>query len=83
MVFVWYVLLYVHSNFAIILTRMRERQRELAALLLLSFGCLVTLNVMWLFLAVPWVGLQCVIMVLTDHIHFCTYAIIGSSSSHV
>ena len=58
-------------------------ERDLVALLSLSLGCLVTLNVLWLFLAVPWVGLQCVIMVLTDHIHFFTYAIIGSSSSHV
>ena len=40
---------YVLSGFAIILTR----KRELVALLLLSFGCLVTVNVLKLFLAVP------------------------------
>ena len=27
------------------------------------------LNVMWLFLTVPWVGLQCVIVVFPDHTH--------------
>ena len=49
-----YALLYVPSSFTIILTR----KKELVALLLLSFGCLVTVNnVMWLFLTVPWVGL--------------------------
>ena len=42
-VFVWYALLYVLSNFAIILTRKRQ-----LAFLLLSFGCLVTVNVPWL-----------------------------------
>ena len=61
----WYALLYVLSSFAIIL----PRKRELVALLLLSFGCLVTVNVLWLFLTVPWVGLQFVFVVLTDHTH--------------
>ena len=59
----WYALPYVLSGFAIILTR----KRELVALLLLSFECLVTINVLWLFLAVPWVGLQCEIVVFPDH----------------
>ena len=55
--FVWVVrlslicnaFLYVHSRFAIIL----KRKRNLVALLLLSYRCLVTVNVLWLFLAVP------------------------------
>ena len=51
---VWYALLYVLSSFAIMLTR----KRELVALLLLSFGCLVSVNVLQLFLTEPWVGLQ-------------------------
>ena len=57
------------SSFEIILTR----KRELVALLSLSFGCLVTVNVLWLFLTVPWVGLQFVIVEFTDHTHllFC------------
>ena len=51
----------------------KKSKRELVALLLLSFGYLVTVNVLWLFLAVPWVGLQCVIVVFPDHTHllFC------------
>ena len=32
-------------------------------LTLLSFGCLITVNVLWFCLTVPWVGLQFVIMV--------------------
>ena len=53
-VFVSYALLCVHSSFAIML----RRKRELVALLLLSYRFIVTINVLWLFLAVPWVGLQ-------------------------
>ena len=49
-----YSLLCVHSSFAIIL----KRKRNLVALLLLSYRCLVTVNVLWLFLTVPLVGLQ-------------------------
>ena len=45
--------------FAIIL----KRKRKLVALLLLSYRCIITINVMWLFLAVPWAGLQYVIVV--------------------
>ena len=40
-VFVWYALLYVYSSFGIILTR----KRGMFALLLFSFGCLVTVKV--------------------------------------
>ena len=61
-----YALLCVHSSFAIIL----KRKRKLVDLILLSYRCVVTVNVLWLFLAVPWVGLQCVIVVYPDHIHF-------------
>ena len=43
-------LLCVLSNFAIIL----KEKRELVALLLLSCRCLVTVNVLWLFLSVLW-----------------------------
>ena len=43
--------------------------RNLVALLLLSYRCFVAINVLWLFLTVPWVGLQCVIMVFSDHTH--------------
>ena len=52
-------------SFAIILTM----KSELVALPLLSFGCLLTVNILWLFLTVPWVGLQFVIVVFPDHTH--------------
>ena len=58
-----FTLLYVHSSFAIILMGKRKR----VALLSLSFWCL--LMVVWLFLAVPWVCLQFVIVVFPDHTH--------------
>ena len=41
----------------------------MVALLLLSYRCIVTINVLWLFLTVPWVGLQHVIVVILDHTH--------------
>ena len=56
-------LLCVLSSFAVIL----KRTRELYGLLLLSNGCLVTVNDMWLFLKVLWIGLRCVIVVFPDH----------------
>ena len=46
------------------------RKRELIALLLLSLGCIVTVNVLWLFLTVQWLGLQCVIEAFPDHTHY-------------
>ena len=54
---------YVHSSFAIILMG----KRELVVLLSLSSWCLVI--VLGLFLAVPWVCLQFVIVVFPDHTH--------------
>ena len=57
-----YALLCVHSSFAIIL----KRKRKLVALLVLSYRCIVTINALWLFLTLPWVGLQCVIVVFPD-----------------
>ena len=42
-------------------------KRELVALLSLSSWCLAI--VVWLFLAVPWVCLQFVIVVFPDHTH--------------
>ena len=60
-----YALLCVHSSFAIIL----KRKKRLFALLLLSYRCIDTINVLWLFLTVPRVGLKCVIVVFPDHTH--------------
>ena len=56
-------LLYVHSSFAIILMG----KRKLVDLLSLSSWCLVI--VVWLFLVVPWVCLQFVIVVFPDLTH--------------
>ena len=63
----WHALLCVHSSFEIIL----KRKRKLVALLLLSYRCRVTVNVLWLFFTVSWVGLQCVIIIVVfpDHTH--------------
>ena len=57
-------LLYIPSNFVIILIR----KRELVALLSLSSWC--PMIVVWLFLVVPWVCLQFVIVVFPDNTHF-------------
>ena len=54
---------FVHSGFAIILMG----KRELVALLCLSSWCLVM--VVWLFLKVPWVCLQFVIVVSNPDRH--------------
>ena len=62
-----YVLLCVHSSFA----NISKRKRKLVALLLLSYRCVVTINVLWPFLlTVPLVGLKCVDVVFPDHTHF-------------
>ena len=64
-----YALLCVHFSFAIIL----KKKRKLVALLLLSCRCIVTINGLWLFLTVPWVGLQYWIVVIPDHTHLLFY----------
>ena len=46
--------------------RGRERADGFA---FMSSRCLVTVNVLWLFLKVPWVCLQCLIVVFPDHTH--------------
>ena len=60
-----YAFLCVHFSFAIIL----KRQRKLVVLLLLSYRCIVTINLLLLFLTVPWIGLQCETVVFLDQIH--------------
>ena len=59
-----YTLLYVPSSFAITLMG----KRKLVALLSLSSWCFVI--VVWLFLVLPWVCLQFVIVVFPDHTHY-------------
>ena len=68
-----YALLCVHSSFALIL----KRRRKLIALLLLSYRCIVTINVIWLFLTVTRVGLQFVIVVFPDHTHLLLWSLAG------
>ena len=68
-----YVLLCVHSNFAIVV----KRKRKPVALLLLSYRCIVTINVLWLFTMVPWVSLQYVIVVFPVHTHLLFNGILG------
>ena len=65
LVLVLLCLTFVLSSFATILTR----KRKLVALLLLYLGFLDTVNFLWLYLAVPWVGLQFVIVVFPYHTH--------------
>ena len=60
-----YTLLCVHFSFAIIL----KRKRKLVTMLLLSWRCFVTINVLWLFFMVFLVGLQHLIVVFPDHTH--------------
>ena len=69
---VCYALLCVHSSFAIIV----QRERKLVALQLSSYRCIATINVLWLFLAVPWVGLLCVV---SDHTHLLFVSVRCSS----
>ena len=70
-------LLYVHSSFAIILMG----KRELVALLSLSSWCLVI--VMWLFLAMPWVCLQFVILVFPDHTRLLLLSMLNSTEHEI
>ena len=44
-----------------------QSNRRLVALLLLSYRCFTTINVMWVFLMLPWVCLLCVIVVFPYH----------------
>ena len=59
LVLVLYAVLSVLFSFAIVLMR----KREMIVLLKLSFLCIVTVSVLWLFNTVPLVGMHCVIVV--------------------
>ena len=71
-------LFYVHSSFAIILMG----KRGLVALLCLSSWCLVI--VVWLFLMMPRVCLQFVVVVIPDHTHllFLKYPFLRNHCLH-
>ena len=68
-IILWFYIRYVHSSFAIILMG----KRELVALLSLPSLCLVI--VVWLFLTVPLVCVQFVILVFPDHTHLLFFTI--------
>ena len=54
-----------------------KKKRKLVALLLLSYRCIVSINVLWLFSMVLWFSLQFVIVVLPDHTHLLFNGILG------
>ena len=56
--------------FLVLQSTCRERGRELVSLLLLSSRFHVNVSALWLFLTMPWAGLQCVIMAFPGHTHF-------------
>ena len=69
------VFICVLSSFASILMNLMPRT-ELVDLLCLPSLCLGIAIVLWLFLMVSWVGLECVIVVFPDHTHlffFCIF----------
>ena len=59
-----------------------KKKRKLVALLLLSYRCIVTINILWLFLTVQWVGLQSVIVVFCDHTHFFKQGLMCLAQGH-
>ena len=58
-----YALLCVHFTFC---NHLKEKAGLFAIIVLQMY---VTINVLWLFLTVPWVGLQYVSVVYPDHTH--------------
>ena len=59
----------MHYFVSILVLQSSLREEKPISLLLLSYRCIVTINVLWLFLMVPWVGIQCVSVVFPDHTH--------------
>ena len=51
---------------SILVSNLKEEEK-LVALILLFYRCIVTIKVLWLFLAMPCVCLQYVIVVFPDH----------------
>ena len=43
--------------------------------LLLSYRCIVTISVLWLFLMAPWVGLQSGVVAFPDNTHILLMAV--------
>ena len=72
----YYAVLIVLSSFAIISLRKRERESWLLYLKL-SSCCLVSVNVLCLFLMVPWVGLHFVTVTFPGHTHLHYERVVG------
>ena len=64
-------------------------KRQLVALLCMPYWCFVTVIVLWLFLMMPWVGLQCVVVVfhclfnIECSFLFCNHLAVGERESIV
>ena len=69
LVFVFCMHYFLHNMSFLVFSIIFTRKRALVTLLLLSFGYHVTVNVLWLYLTVPWAGLQCLIVVFPYHTH--------------
>ena len=57
-------------SFLVLQSSYWEKRAGCFAFLRLSYGCLVTVSVLWLFFTVPWIGLQFLIEVFADHSHY-------------
>ena len=68
----------MHYFVSILVLQSSWRERES----LLSYRCIVTINVLWHFLTVPWVGLQCVIVVFPDAVGWSAVCDCGISWSY-
>ena len=60
----------MHYFVSILVFSIIFKRKIKVALPILSFRYIVTINVPWLFLTVPLISLQYVIMVFPDHTHF-------------
>ena len=61
-----YAVLCVRSRFCDHL----EEEEKSGCFAILYYRCTVTINVLWLFLTLSRVGLQCVIVIFPDYTHF-------------
>ena len=62
-----FVLLYIVS---FLVLQSSDQEESVGCFAFIASWSLVTVNVLWLFLTVPWVGLWCLIVVFFDHTHF-------------
>ena len=58
-------LLFVHFS----MHHLDEKEKSVSLMLFSSYRSITTTHVIWLFLTVPWVGLQCATVVFPDHTH--------------